>query len=170
MKILSNLASATVKSKVRLWIEYFLIALVLVMAGVGTWFYIKSLRMENALVTVSAELIKANDRVALVEGVNAEQAEAIKTIKSVTEISDTMLKGVARDIEAMRNDDRTVSNRIKALEKTNEAVRQYLRTAVPSDVGCVLDQTCDPDASAVPETVLRPAAAVPAASPAPDKR
>jgi hypothetical protein len=159
-----NLTKATIKSKMQLWIGYFLLAAVLVLAGVASYNYVTRLKLDNKVTTLEGKVTAAENRVKLVEEVNQQQADALDTIKSLNGVNDTMLKGLATDMEALRVRDRTAFNRLAALEKSNEAVRKYLNTVVPAPVGCVLDRTCpDPDGDGVPATQRGAAATVPAA-------
>lgn len=163
---LSDVAKATLKQKARLYIEYALIGLLLVTAGFGAYNYVTRLKLDNKVTTLQGKVETADARVALVEDVNRQQAETLETIRGLNGVNDTMLKGLAADMEALRVRDRTTYTRLAALEKSNEAVRKYLNTAVPAPVGCVLDRSCpDPDAGGVPATNGRPAGAVRAAQP-----
>lgn len=164
MNILSRAATATVKSKARLWLEYFLIFLILVLAAFSVWFYMRSLQSRVAISALQTEVKSAQQRVELVEGINNEQAIAIKTMGEVAKINDVMLQGLAADLGTLAKRDAGLTQRLSTLEKTNEAVRIYLRTAVPAPVGCVLDQTCDTDEHGVSGTERGTTATVPAAS------
>lgn len=152
------------KSKLRLYIEYALILIIVVLAGAVLYGYVSKGRLETQVATLGGKLTAAETRVQAVEDINKQQADAIETINNLTGVSDTMLKGLAADMEALRVRDRTAFGRLAALEKSNEAVRKYLNTAVPAPVGCVLDHSCpDQDADRVPATKPRAAPKVPAA-------
>lgn len=173
MFTLSDVTKATIKSKLQLWISYALIGAVIVLAGAAIYNYTTRLKLAADVATLDGKLTHAEDRLVLVESVNKQQAEALDTIKGLNDVNDTMLSGLAADMEALRVRDRTAFNRLAALEKSNEAVRKYLNTAVPAPVGCVLDRTCpDADADPVPATNSGPSTRVPAARAGaqPDKR
>ena len=157
-------AKAATKSKLRLWIEYLLIAIILVLMGVAAYNWVTRLKQDTRIAVLESDVRAAEDRVKLVEEVNEQQAAAIDTIRGLNDVNDTMLKGLATDMEALRVRDRTAFSRLAALEKSNEAVRQYLNTVVPAPVGCVLDRSCpNEDADPVPSAKRGPATRVPAA-------
>lgn len=161
---ISNVAMAAVKGKVRLWIEYALIGLLLVTAGFGAYNYVTRLKLDNKVTTLQGKVDKAQDELKQVEEINKQQSEALETIRNLNGVNDTMLQGLATDMEALRVRDRTTFTRLAALERSNEAVRKYLNTAVPTPVGCLLDRTCpDEDANGVPPAKRGAPAAVPAA-------
>lgn len=170
---LSDAMKGTIKGKLQLWISYALIAAVIVLGAVATYNYVTRLKLDTKVTSLEGKVSAAEGRVKLVEEVNQQQAEALDTIRGLNNVNDTMLSGLAADMEALRVRDRTTFTRLAALEKSNEAVRQYLNTVVPAPVGCVLDRSCpDTDANHVPATERRPAAQVPTAraGPQPNKR
>lgn len=147
MNLLSTATKATIKSKAQLWIGYFLIACVIVLGAVATYNYVTRLRLDTKVAKLEGDVARAKDRVKLVEEVNEQQAQAIETIRGLNAVNDTILTGLAADMESLRVRDRTAFERLAALEKSNEAVRTYLNTVVPAPVGCVLDQSCPADAN-----------------------
>ena len=168
MKMLSNATVALVKSKAQLWIGYFLIFCIIVLGSVASYNYVTRLKLDTKVVALESDVREAEQRVQLVEEVNEQQATAIETIRGLNAVNDMMLSGLATDMESLRVRDRTAFNRLAALEKSNEAIRDYLNTAVPAPVGCVLDQTCpDQDADPVPGTERGSTSRVPPANPAP---
>lgn len=170
---LSDATMGVVRGKMQLWIGYALIAAVIVLGAVATYNYATRLKLDNKVTSLEGKVSAAEDRVKLVEEVNQQQAEALDTIRGLNDVNDTMLSGLAADMEALRVGDRTTFTRLAALEKSNEAVRQYLNTVVPAPVGCLLDRSCpDTGGNGVPPAERRPAAQVPAARAGPqqDKR
>lgn len=167
MKMLSDATVAVVKSKAQLWIGYFLIFCIIVLGSVASYNYVTRLKLDNKVVALEGDVRAAEQRVQLVEEVNEQQAAAIETIRGLNLVNDTMLSGLATDMEALRVRDRTAFNRLAALEKSNEAIRDYLNTAVPAPVGCVLDRTCpDEGADPVSGTERGTPGRMPAAGPA----
>lgn len=166
---ISDTLKSTIRAKAQLYIGYFLLAAVLVLAAVATYNYVTRLKLDTKVTSLEGKLGSAEARVKAVEEVNEQQAQAIQTINRLTDVSDTMLQGLATDVNALRVRDSTAFNRLATLEKSNEAVRAYLNSAVPAPVGCVLDRTCaDQDADGIPRAERGPAPAVRAA-PAPAK-
>lgn len=172
-KVLAGTATSGLVSKVRLWIEYGLLVLVLVLCGLFAWQKYRAAKLETSVATLEGKLSSAEERVTAVETINAQQAEAIETVRSIRDVDGTILAGLVRDLDALRVRDSGMTNRIATLEKSNEAVKKYLNSAVPEPLGCVLDKTCtDQDGRAAPQAERRPAGVVPAAKAAPkqDKR
>lgn len=158
MKMLKPLTS-----KLRLYIEYALIAIIVALAGFAVYNYVTRVRLDAKVVTLEGKVDKANERVAAVEEINAQQATAIDTIRSIRDVDGTILAGLAQDMNALRVRDTSMTTRLATLERSNEAVRKYLNAAVPAPVGCLLDKTCpDENGRAVPATERGAPAAVPA--------
>lgn len=160
---LSDVTKATIMGKLQLWISYALIGAVIVLGCVAAYNYTTRLKLDTKVAGLQGKVESAENRVRLVEEVNQQQAQALDTIRGLNNVNDTMLKGIAADMEALRVRDRTTFTRLAALEKSNEAVRQYLNTVVPAPVGCVLDRSCPAeDGGGVPAAKRGAPAAVPA--------
>lgn len=142
MFTISDALKATIRSKAQLWIGYFLLASVIVLGCIAAYNFTMRLKQDAKITTLQGKVDRAETRVQLVEEVNKQQAEALETIKGLNSVNDTMLSGLAADMEALRVRDRTTYTRLAALEKSNEAVRQYLNARVPDPVACLLDQSC----------------------------
>lgn len=164
---LGELAGGALKGKLRLYLEYALIAAIVALAALVTYNYVQRLRLDTKVATLEGKVDKANERVKEVEEVNRQQADAIDTIRSIRDVDGTILAGLAKDMDALRVRDTSMTTRLATLERSNEAVKRYLNSAVPEPVGCVLDQTCPPDGDGVPATQRGAARKVPAAKPAP---
>lgn len=150
---LTDMAAKVFTGKLRLYLEYALIALLLAVAGFATYNYTTRLKLDTKVTKLEGKVDKAEERVAQVEAINAQQATAIDTIRSIREVDGTILAGLATDMNALRVRDTSMTTRLATLERSNEAVRKYLNTAVPAPVGCLLDRTCidqDGDGGAVP--------------------
>lgn len=160
---LMKTAGTAVKTKAQLYIGYALIVAVMALGVLVIYNYTARLKLDTKVEALRGKVTAANNRVKLVEEVNQQQNEALETIRGLNSVNDVMLKGLATDMESLRVRDRTTFTRLAALEKSNEAVREYLNTVVPAPVGCLLDRTCvDTDGHGVPEAERRPAVAVPA--------
>lgn len=161
VKVLEMVKGAA-KGKARLWLEYALIAGLLILAGVAAFNYVTRLKLDTRVATLEGKVTTAENRVKLVEEVNEQQKQALETIQGLNSVNDTMLAGLAADMEALRVRDRSAFDRLAALEKSNEAVRKYLNTVVPAPVGCLLDRTCaDADGNGLPATQRGSATPVP---------
>ena len=139
---LTDATKTTIRGKLQLWIGYLMIGLLVSTAALAVYNYTQRLRQDVVITKLDADLGKAQAQVDEVVEVNRKQSEAIETIRGLNGVNDTMLKGLALDMESLRVQDRSVRSRLASLERNNEAIREYLNTAVPAPVGCVLDQTC----------------------------
>lgn len=156
MKIFSNAAKETIKSKVRLWIEYALIGAVLILLGYATWGWFQRAHLAQEIVQLEGNVREAEARIEAVEDVNRQQDKVINTLRGVSELNDTMLQGLSKDMQSLYGRDQSIRTRLASLERNNEAVREYLNSAVPAPVGCVLDKTCaEGDAGDLPATERR---------------
>ena len=170
MKIFSNAAKATIKSKLRLWIEYALIAAVVILLGYATWGWFQRAYLVQEIVQLEGDVREAETRIGLVEEVNRQQDAVINTLRGVSELNDTMLQGLAADMQSLYGRDQSIRTRLASLERNNEAVREYLDSAVPAPVVCVLDKTCPEDvAGDLPPAERRATDSVQPAKPAPKR-
>lgn len=141
---IENPVTSVLKSKVRLWIEYVMIAAIIVLAVTVSimWWRGKALRAEmGSMDAVIASLNEANKT----------QQEALSTLRSIRELDSEVLSGLVADFNTIKNRDSATARRLAALERSNEVVRTYLDTAVPDELACVLDQTCDQDGDGIPD-------------------
>lgn len=155
------------KSKIRLWAEYCLIALVVALAALTVWNFVQRLHTEKTVTELQGSLKAANDRVAQVEQANAVQEQALKTLQSYREVDGVVLRQLADGLETLRIRNAATHNKILILERNNEEVRRYLDATVPPELGCVLDGTCEaggadgsavrPPARSAPGSVRPPA-------------
>lgn len=135
--------STLIKGKVRLWVEYFLVAAIVALLAVAVIGYIERLQLRANVADLKTEVTSAQGRVAQVEEVNRQQQEALGRIEDLRALDGEVLTGLAGDLSSLRVRDRGVAARIAHLEKTNEAVRAFLDGRLPVG-GCVLDNSCAP--------------------------
>lgn len=150
----------TLGRSVRLYMEYALIAIIIVAGVFGTWYYVEGLKLKNDLRNVSTWALE-------LEEANADNQKALEMTRTVAEANATMLTGLADAMEGVSQRDRELDVKISALEKSNEAVRAYLDARIPS--GCVLDNTCGANGGTGDATASRPTAKVPAAQADPNR-
>lgn len=140
-KVFTKPLSAAFKNKARLWLEYALIAAVVVMLGLLLSARIKQHATETRVAVLEGQLDGAKLRLQMVEAVNVSQQEALETIQRIREVDSHMLTGLETDMQTLRVRDRSVTAKLAELERSNEAVRRYLDASLPA-VGCVLDNSC----------------------------
>lgn len=151
MDILSTAAKSTLKARLQVWIAYGLIGSAVVMGGFGVGSFVLYQRGKIANMELAQEVKKQENRVAVVEAANKTQAEAIDAIKAANQVSDTLLGNLDTTVRGLQANNKNVMNQLASVRETNEAARKYLAAAVPSAVGCVLDQTCVANANDVSE-------------------
>ena len=139
---LTDATKTSIRAKLQLWIGYIILGLLVAVSALAVYNYTERLRQDTVIANLGADLDKAEAQVIEVVEVNKKQTEAIETIRGLNTVNDTMLQGLASDMESLRVQDRGVRTRLASLERSNEAIREYLNTAVPAPVGCVLDQSC----------------------------
>jgi Tfp pilus assembly protein PilN len=128
--------------KLRLYLEYALIALLIAVACYSVYSYITRLKLENNVTQLTSDVASANGRVDAVEQVNQQQQQALDALKGIKNVDSAMLQGLTQDLHTLGVKNKTITSRLSSLEKSNEAVRTYLESAVPAGVGCLLDNTC----------------------------
>jgi hypothetical protein len=154
------------KSKLRLYIEYALIGLLLIVAGFAAYNYTTRLKLDNKVTALQGRVATAEQRVAQAEEVNKAQSEALATVERMRTLDSTVLQGLGKALDTINSRDQSVRARLTMLEKSNEAVRSYLNGNVPDPVGCVLDRTCPDQGKAGSAPSTRATAATMRGSPA----
>lgn len=127
-----------VSSKKRLIIEYALIAVVLSLAAVTFTLWLQKRTTDQKLETVQASLTT-------LEVANQIQDKTIDDLKDLRKRDAHALDGLLSDFKVLAEHDNTVRRKLRNLETTNEAVRDYLNKPVPAELACVLDNTCNKD-------------------------
>lgn len=165
MSILGSVMKGTAKSaafhKIRLWLEYLMLAAILALAGFSLYAHMKGRVLTENVTRLQTAVANSDARVKEVEEANAQQVVAIKTIQNLTETQTRLVGGLSEDLQKISLRDKNTALRIGALEKSNAALTQYLDARIPTPVGCMLDNSCEP-ASANGGGSTKPAA-----SPAP---
>lgn len=119
----------------RLVIEYALITVLLLVAGVTVHLYV-----------VKQDLVKANtvltERVAQAETINTLQEKAIVTLSKAREQDNVAIRILTSENERLDNLHTQTRKQIAQLESENEIVRSYLSTRIPAELACVLNRTC----------------------------
>jgi len=139
-KILAKLpflgtALSFLKSKIRLAIEYVLIACVVALCAVTTTLWVQ----RNS---ISAKLDHTEEQVVSLTNEVGIQGATIDDLKSLRVQDAEALSGLLSDYKSLSQNDATVRDRLRRLEQTNEVVRKYLETPIPPELQCVLNDTC----------------------------
>ena len=141
---IENPVTSVLKSKIRLWIEYLMVATIIVLAVTVSIMWLRSKVLRAEMADMDATIASLNEA-------NIAQQAAIDTITAVREVDGEILAGLVADYETIKRGDTATARRISALEKNNAEVLRYLDSAVPDELACVLDKTCDQDGDGVPD-------------------
>lgn len=151
MSILGSVMKGTAKSaafhKIRLWMEYAMLAAILALAGFSLYSHMKGRLLTENVGRLQTAIANSDARVKEVEEANAQQVLAIRTIQNLTETQTRLVGGLSADLQNLSIRDKNTALRIGALEKSNAALTQYLDARIPTPVGCMLDNSCEPSSS-----------------------
>lgn len=146
MSALSALLAApkmVLKSKLRLYLEYALIVLLVCTAAVAFWNSYKNRLLEDKVSTQQTAIKNANDKAASFEQALIEQKDAIGKVSQLREADSAILMGLQQDLKRIGARDEAINKSIALLEKNSAEVRSYTASSVPTALACVLDKTCD---------------------------
>lgn len=130
-------------SKIRLWIEYGLVALVLAVAGFAVTIKLQSLRQETHISELSSQLEIASERIGVIASVNDAQEQVIMNLADQREVDGKAIVQLMDSYQNLTIIDRNLRKALAQLENNDEA-RTYLDIPVPGSVGCLFDGTCGP--------------------------
>lgn len=126
---LSNL----VGTKIRLVIEYTLIAAVVAISGATMVLWMQNTSMETKLGKLQADL-------------HSYKAEVME-LKELRRVDATTMSSLLTDMKQIAEHDTEVRVRLTELETSNENVRIFLETSLPLELVCLLADTCARDPS-----------------------
>lgn len=140
-----------ITSKVRLWIEYILIAVVLATVGLAVTLKMQTIRQETSISNLKsdfeAEKVKverATERLDLVEGVNEAQAKVIDTLGGQREKDNLAVTKLLNTYQTLRDNDQRLRDKLDDLEKTDADAKSYFDIPMPESVACLYDDSCSP--------------------------
>lgn len=127
--------------QLRLWIEYALIAGMVVFAGLAVTVKMESLRQETKIEKLSSKVESAETRLGVVEGVNEAQKEVIQDLAAQRSMDGASIVKLMDTYQKLTIADRNLRNQLSDLEKNDEA-RTFLDALVPDSVGCLYNDSC----------------------------
>lgn len=129
-------AVAAVTSNLRLYVEYFLIAVIV--AGAATcltlWYRTQALEKSNT------EFVS---RLATVEADNVIQDGTIADLQRLRQQDAKVMAGLIEDHARLAKLDSAARRKLTALENKNENVRAFLDRSIPPELVCLLNNSCD---------------------------
>lgn len=138
---LANAVSFFSKKK-RLVLEYALIAVIVTVAGFTFTLWLSKIRTERDLANTQLELIGVQSRLTTIESINVTQKEEIAALGKLRAVDAQALGGLLADYKELASSDAAVRDRLKNLENSNEAVRNYLSQPIPPELVCMLNESC----------------------------
>lgn len=125
------------RTKKRLAIEYGMIAAVVTLAGT-------TLALWSQKGKQARQLQATEQRVTVLELVQEQNVATIEDLKRLRHNDARALDGLLTDFKELSARDTQVRQRLRILEQSNEAIRDYLDTPIPLELRCLLDATCYP--------------------------
>lgn len=155
-------AASIVTGKLRLFLEYGLIATVIVTAAsaVGLWYRTEYLDLSN---------VALNEKIQYAEDINEAQDATIAELRRIRLQDSIAISGLVNDYARLAKTDAIARNRLAELAKSDTNIRTYLEHPVPFELTCMFNGTCTPEqaTAAGPDykTTTPAAGALPSAKP-----
>lgn len=115
-------------------VGYVLTAIVIVFASFTVTLWFSKQKMEKSLVAAASQIQHLQNKVTAVEQVNAAQEDVIKNLQELRVVDNKALTGLSDDYRRLNLQDKAVSNKLTALEKSNAPVREYLDQPLPPEL------------------------------------
>lgn len=140
-------AIAFLKEKTRLVVEYALITLVIGIAGFTFALWLSNKDTEKSLAESHYKIAELTGRISSAEEINKHQEETIDLLKELRLKDAKALAGLLMDYKAVSEKDSDARLKLLKLGEKNEEVRKYLNLSIPSDLLCLLNNTCQSSAN-----------------------
>lgn len=131
---------------IRLWIEYALIALVIIAAGLSVTLKMQLLRQEVHIEKLSGEVESTKSRLTTIEEVNEAQRGVIQDLSDLRKEDGSSILRLMTSYEQLSLADKKLRAKLSNLENNDEA-RTFLDDPVPASVGCLWDDSCEAPAT-----------------------
>lgn len=142
MSILFSKVFSMVAPKLRLYIEYALIAVIIVLAVFVINLWLAKTVMTKQVEHLNSELVNQKQTVQLLQKSNEANIETIHELKNLRGKDAEAIQDLVTNFKSLADSNKKVDIRLKTLEQNNEAVREYLRSDIPAPLKCLLDNTC----------------------------
>lgn len=151
MTILSKLTEPVktfFKGKLRLYIEYALIAAMVALAGFSLSSWIQRRELSQKLDTTNAKVGTLSESLSQQVTINNQQEGAINQLRKLRKVDSDAIQGLQSALQSNASNNQAILNKLQQLEKNNAQAKALLDTPVPPDLACVLDgrQDCTADA------------------------
>jgi hypothetical protein len=128
-------AVSFVTGRVRLVIEYTLIALVIASTATAITLWYRANYLEKS----NDEL---RERITNVELINVAQDKAISDLQELRQQDAVAMAGLLADYAKVSKSDTAVRKKLTDMEKQNASVHGYLDESLPPELGCLLNNSC----------------------------
>ena len=136
---------AVLKSKARLYIEYVLIAAVIIVASWAAASFVRNRHLEQRVENLQQTQGALSTTVSNLQATNAAQQKAIDQVSKLREIDHGVLQALMDGVVDIYGRDAKIRKRINELRQNNEEAKKFLDTPAPPSVQCVLNHTtCAP--------------------------
>lgn len=133
------------RSKARLYIEYALIAAIIIVASWAAVSFVRNRHLEQRLEKLQVTQGALSTTVSNLQAANAAQQKAIDQVSKLREIDHGVLQALMDGVVDIYGRDAKIRKRINELRQNNEEAKKFLDTPAPPSVQCVLNHTpCTP--------------------------
>lgn len=140
-----TILTSLIKNKARLYIEYALIALLVVTAGVTLTLWLQKESVKRDLIETKVELIQVEQRLTTSEHINKVQQQHIAELQNLRETDALALTGLLTDYKSREYAAVTAKRRLQNAEDNDATVKSYLDNPIPNNLACLLTKTCTGD-------------------------
>lgn len=140
-----TILTSLMKNKLRLYIEYAMIALLVVTAGITFTLWLQKQTIQKNLAETKVQLTSVESRLTTAEQVNKIQQDHIVELHNLRLTDAKVLDGLMHDYKSIKLSSTKARSKVTQLEHKNETVKTYLDKPIPSELGCMFSKTCQPD-------------------------
>lgn len=130
------------KNKIRLYIEYVVLAILLAVVGLAVTLKMQTYRQEISINNLSDGLQKAQGEIKVITSVNEAQESVIQTLGNQRMKDNQLVDQLMDTYDKLRETDLNLRSKLDNLEKTDAEAKAYLDSPVPDSVACLYDDSC----------------------------
>lgn len=130
------------KSGIRLWIEYIMLAALLGVIGLAVTLKMQTYRQTISINNLSTGLEKAQGDIATLSSVNEAQDGIIENLSGQRATDNAAVDRLLSAYDKLRDADQKIRSKLDDLEKTDVNVQTYFSVSIPESVACVYDDSC----------------------------
>jgi len=131
-----------ITSKLRLYVEYAIIAVLIATVGLAVTLKMQTYRQEISITNLSTGLENAKGQIEVITSVNEAQEGVIKTLSGQRESDNKAVTQLLDTYQKLRDADQKIRSKLDTLEKTDVQAKTYFDSVIPESVACVYDDSC----------------------------